>query len=67
MASSSSGYICVGASQFGAATKQVYEVPMDICSDIRPAADPFYSTRIDVVTKRRPLDLTDRRECDSDD
>jgi hypothetical protein len=59
MASSVSGYICVGASQFGTATKQVYEVPVDICSDIGSVADPFYATRIDVVAKRRPLDLTE--------
>jgi len=59
MASNVSGYIYVGASQFGTATKQVYEVPMDICSDTVRAADPFYATRIDVATQRRPLDLTE--------
>jgi hypothetical protein len=59
MASNVSGYIYVGASQFGTAAKQVYEVPIDVCSDIVRAVDPFYATRIDVVTQRRPVDLTE--------
>jgi len=59
MASNVSGYIYVGASQFGTATRQVYEVPMDFCSDIVRTVDPFHATRIDVVAQRRPLDLTE--------
>ena len=59
MASNSVGFIHVGASQFGTATKQVYEVPADVCTSIDKESDPFYATRIDVVSKRRPLDLTE--------
>ena len=55
---SSVGYIYIGASQFGTATKQVYELPADICSELGSTTDPFYATKIDVAAKRRPLDLS---------
>ena len=56
------GYLCVEASQFSTATKQVYAVPKDICVSaelVRETTNPFYAARPDVAGKRRPFDLAE--------
>ena len=67
MACKDVGRLCVGASQFGTASRQVFELPASVATSAsevvqagigRDRSDPFYASRPDVAGKRRPLDTT---------
>lgn len=67
MACKDVGRLCVGASQFGTAAQQVFELPASVATSasevvqtgmMRDRSDPFYASRPDVAGKRRALDTT---------
>jgi hypothetical protein len=67
MACKDVGRLCVGASQFGTASRQVFELPASVATSatdvaqtgtMRDVSDPFYASRPDVAGKRRMLDTT---------
>jgi hypothetical protein len=68
MACKDVGRLRVGASQFGTAARQVFELPANVVTSVtdggvqpvpaRTTNDPFFSSRLDVARKRQPLDTT---------
>lgn len=66
MACKDVGRVCVGASQFGTATRQVFSLPASVATAVEPIhtatlrekTDPFYAARLDMSRSRRGLDVT---------